>query len=292
MSQEFSLEQLLALSTVVSEGSFDAAARKLHITPSAVSQRIKGLETGVGRVLLTRSKPVCPTESGIALLRGARQIETIAAELAETLSEGTSEPTAITLAVNADSLSTWLLPALAAVSPPLAFDLRRADETRTADLLRDGTAMAAVTALAHPVTGCTSTRLGRMRYRARASPAFINRWLPQGPTAAALARAPVVSFDRSDHLEERYLRGRVRRRVDPPRHYVPSSDAFAHAVRLGLGWGMIPDLQAEPVGGELVEFDAQGIVDAPLFWQQWRLRSDSLERVAAAVQSRARELLR
>ena len=50
-------EQLRALHAAVDEGTFEAAARKLHITPSAVSQRIKGLETSVGRILVQRTKP-------------------------------------------------------------------------------------------------------------------------------------------------------------------------------------------------------------------------------------------
>ena len=45
----------LTLATVLDEGSLDAAARRLHVTPSAVSQRIKALEEHVGRVLLVRA---------------------------------------------------------------------------------------------------------------------------------------------------------------------------------------------------------------------------------------------
>jgi LysR family transcriptional regulator (chromosome initiation inhibitor) len=288
---EFSLEQLMALSAAVSEGTFDAAARRLNVTPSAVSQRIKALETAAGRVLLTRSKPVRPTGSGVAILRAARQIEVITAELAGELFDATGSHAAIALAVNADSLSTWFLPALASVAPPVAFELLRADETRTAELLRDGSVVAAVTASSRAIGGCIARRLGRMRYQPRASPAFVARWLPDGPTPTALAQAPVIAFDRGDHLEDQYLRRRTRRRLDPPRHYVPSSEAFAHAVRLGLGWGMIADLQAQPGGDALLEFDPAGTIDVPLYWQHWRLRSESLERVAAAVYDHARSVL-
>ncbi|MGH2883661.1 MAG: ArgP/LysG family DNA-binding transcriptional regulator, partial [Solirubrobacteraceae bacterium] len=101
-----------------------------------------------------------------------------------------------------------------------------------------------------------------------------------------LARAPLVSFDRSDQLQDRYLKRRTRRHLQPPRHFVPGSSAFAQAVRLGLGWGMVPDLQAQD-GTELVDLDPRGAIDVPLFWQQWRLRSAALERVAAAVRAQA-----
>ncbi len=288
---QIDLDQLQALTAAVAEGSFDAAARRLHVTPSAISQRIKALETNVGRVLLIRSRPVRPTASGQTLLRAARQIDAVTAEVAHELGEqGEDQLPTIALAVNADSLGTWFLPALSAVDPPLAFDLRRADETRTAELLRDGSVIAAVTASADPVPGCVARPLGRMRYQPRASPAYFARWFPEGVTAEALSRAPVIVFDRTDQLQSRYLQRRSRRRLDPPRHYVPGSSSFTEAVRLGLGWGLVSDLQAGSAP-ELIDLDPQGAIDVNLFWQQWRLRSAALERVAAAVSAHAKTAL-
>ena len=292
--------QLEALLAAVTEGTFDAAAQALHVTPSAVSQRIKALETRVGRVLVTRSKPVAPTASGAVLLRAARQMQAIAVDALGELGEpgagggGAGAALAIPLAVNADSLATWFVEALASAGPGVTFDLRRADQTRTAELLRDGTVMAAVTAAAEPVSGCAVRRLGQMRYRPRASPAFVKRWFAEGVTAQTLAMAPVVLFDREDTLQDQYLRRRARRRLSPPRCYVPGSGAFVRAVRLGLGWGMVPDLQAAPAPGApaLVEFDARGAIDVPLYWQQWRRGSATLERVSAVVREHAAAALR
>jgi LysR family transcriptional regulator, chromosome initiation inhibitor len=295
MSETIDQGQLDALVAAVTEGTFDAAARTLHVTPSAVSQRIKALETRVGRVLLTRSKPVAPTPSGAVLLRAARQMQAIAADaLAELGDEASGAPLTVPLAVNADSLATWFVQALSGAGPGLTFDVRRADQTRTAELLRDGTVMAAVTASAQPVSGCAVRRLGQMRYRPRASAAFVARWFGDGVSAQALAAAPVVLFDREDPLQDQYLRRRSRRRLSPPRCYVPGSGAFVEAVRRGLGWGMVPDLQAAPGQGEdpLVEFDARGAIDVPLYWQQWRRSSAALERVSAAVRAHAAAVLR
>ncbi|MDX6227730.1 MAG: LysR family transcriptional regulator, chromosome initiation inhibitor [Frankiales bacterium] len=282
--------QLDALAAAVTEGTFEAAARTLHVTPSAVSQRIKALETSVGRVLLTRTKPVRPTAAGEALLRLARQISTLTADVARELggSEAPWGRVVIPLAVNADSLATWVLPALAKVGPPTVFDLYREDQDRTADLLRDGTVMAAVTSSADPVPGCTVIRLGKLRYRPSASAAFVTRWFPDGVTPQTLAQAPVVVFDRNDQLQDRYLQRRARRRLDPPRHHVPASADFLEAVRLGLGWGMIPDLQWVP---GLVVLDPRGGVDVHLYWQQWKLHSPALEQVASAVRAAAAEAL-
>ncbi|GAA3491613.1 hypothetical protein GCM10018987_56960 [Streptomyces cremeus] len=72
--EELPLDQVNTLLAVVDEGTFDAAAAALHVTPSAVSQRIKALEQRTGRVLLMRSKPVRPTNSGQVIVRFARQL--------------------------------------------------------------------------------------------------------------------------------------------------------------------------------------------------------------------------
>jgi LysR family transcriptional regulator, chromosome initiation inhibitor len=287
--------QLAALAAVVSEGTFDAAARRLHVTPSAVSQRLKALETSVGRVLVTRTKPVAPTESGQAVLRLARQLRSLTDDaLREIGADDTTGPTVVPLAVNADSLDTWLLPALAAAGPDLVFDLRRDDQERTVELLRTGAVMAAITSVSSAVPGCSVRRLGRMRYRACAAPAAAARWFGDGVTSEALAAAPVVVYDRSDRLQDRYLRRWTRRSVEPPRHYVPESNAFARAVRVGLGWGMLPDQQAadDLSRGALVDLDPGRTLDVPLYWQQWRLHSGTLDAVAEAVRRAAATELR
>jgi LysR family transcriptional regulator (chromosome initiation inhibitor) len=291
------LGQLRALSAAVSEGTFEAAARALHVTPSAISQRLRALEVATGRVLLVRSKPVRPTPSGEVVLRLARQVELLAGDtLAELDGDATAgDPAVQTLpiAVNADSLATWVLPALAAVTGAVCFDVHRDDEEHTAALLRSGTVVAAVTTDPDPVAGCSVTPLGSMRYRPMASAALARRWFPAGPTPEALTAAPVVVFDRKDDLQHRYLRSRLPDAAgSPPAHHVPSSADFLTAIRLGLGWGMVPELQVPVDGGDaLLELDPDGVVEVDLYWQQWKLRSPALDRVAAAVVSAAREHL-
>jgi LysR family transcriptional regulator (chromosome initiation inhibitor) len=289
---EFDQGQLEALSASVAEGTIEAAARRLHVTPSAVSQRIKALETSVGQVLLNRSKPIRATSSGQTLLRIARQMQALTAAAAQELSSDPGAGAAvIPVAVNSDSLATWFLPALVAIGPSYAFDLHRSDQDQTAALLRDGTVMAAVTTQAKAVPGCAVERLGTMRYRPRAAPGFAATWFPDGTTVAALAQAPFVCFDRQDRLQDDYLRRRSRRRLDPLRHYVPGSDNFVHAVRLGLGWGMVADLQASPPE-DFVDLDPEGGIEVALFWQQWRLRTAAFDRVTQAVQQAAATGLR
>jgi LysR family transcriptional regulator (chromosome initiation inhibitor) len=287
------LAHLRALDATVRGGTLEAAARALHVTPSAISQRLRALEVATGRILLVRSKPVQVTESGQAVLRLARQVDLLTAEVARELGGDPSPDRVPTLpiAVNADSMATWVLPALTPLSGDVCFDLYREDQEHTSALLRAGTVMAAVTSDVEPVPGCTSTRLGGMHYRPMAGPGFARQWFPAGPTAEALARAPVVVFDRRDDLQHRYLRARAGSDAAPPVHYVPASADYVAAVTLGMGWGMVPTLQAESGTAGLVALDPAGGADVVLYWQQWRLRSPLLDRVRQAVLTAAgREL--
>jgi LysR family transcriptional regulator (chromosome initiation inhibitor) len=306
MEIPFDLARTLA--AVIDEGTFDAAARRLSVTPSAVSQRIKALEQQLGRVLVVRSKPARATDAGAAVVRLARQLALLEHDtLAEFgLDAGPADaagagdpanpalpagparpvrPVSLPLAVNADSLATWFLPALARVTRrhPVVFDLHRDDQDFTAGLLESGTVMGAVTSQATPVAGCLVRPLGTMRYEAVATPDFAERWgLPDG--AGAFVAAPIVEFDRRDDLQRQYLAARGIDPAIPSRHFVPASSDFASAVKLGLGWGLLPGFQSTEAlaAGDLVRLGGPP-VDVPLHWQQWNLRSPLLDAVADAL---------
>ncbi|MEX1079662.1 MAG: LysR family transcriptional regulator ArgP [Homoserinimonas sp.] len=289
---EIPLDLARTVAVTVDEGSLEAAARVLHITPSAVSQRIKSLEERLGRVLLVRSKPVQPTETGAAIVRLARQVTLLERDALTAVGAGdrATHPTSIGIAVNADSLATWFLPALSEVARkhPVTFDLHREDEEYTTTLLESGQVMGAVTSRATAVSGCLVRPLRTTRYRAVAEPGFVARWFPDGVSAAGLGLAPLINFDRRDEMQTAFLRSR-RVSVSPPAHFVPASSEFSTAVRLGLGWGMLPDFQVGDAlaTGALVELFPGSEADVPLYWQQWNLRSELLDVVAEAVATAA-----
>jgi len=287
----FELAETLAV--VVDEGTIDAAARRLHVTPSAVSQRVKALEERVGNVVLVRSKPARATAAGAAIVRFARQLALLEHDAFSEMESAHGARMTVALAVNADSLATWFLAPLARLAQrhPLVFDLHRDDQDFTAGLLESGTVLGAVTSRDRAVAGCRVVPLGTMRYEAVATPQYCATWLPDGATADALAHAPLVDFDRRDDLQSLWLR---RQGVDaaPPRHYVPASNDFARAVRMGMGWGLLPGLQSSVhvESGALVRLGGEP-VDVPLYWQQWNLRSPLLELIAAEVVAEGRRVL-
>ncbi|MEB7503026.1 LysR family transcriptional regulator ArgP [Arthrobacter koreensis] len=286
---EFNADQLRALAAVLDHGSFDAAAAALHLTTSAVSQRVKALETRTGCVLLRRARPIAPTEPGAVLLRLARQITALEHDAVERLGLD-SQPgrTPVQLVINADSLSTWVLPALAELEGT-NFEFTVEDQDYSAESLRNGTAMGAVTSSPEPVQGCSVTPLGTMRYRPTSSPAFRRRWFAAGFDARGAASAPMVVFNRRDALQSRFLESALAPGLEPPRHYVPASWDFLQAVRLGFGWGMLPDLQSEALleEGSVVLLDPDAHLDVQLYWQQWRVELPALAGVAGALTAAA-----
>ncbi|WBQ05656.1 LysR family transcriptional regulator ArgP [Kribbella sp. CA-293567] len=287
--------QLDTFAAVIDEGSFDAAARRLQITPSAVSQRIKAMESRLGHVLVQRVKPARATEAGEAVLRLARQVSLLEVEAIAAV-RGKLEGLRLPIAVNADSLNGWFLPVLFAVSPELvtAFDLRQEDQDHSAELLRNGTVLAAVTADPRPVQGCRVQPLGKMRYLSIATPQYADRWLTGRPLPEALEAAPMIVFNTKDQLQHRLLRKVTRRRLDPPTHSIPAPGPFVRAIRLGLGWGMIEAelVENELADGRLVEVAKGKYIDVPLYWQHWKLDSAVLDTLTAAVLAAAATGLR
>jgi LysR family transcriptional regulator, chromosome initiation inhibitor len=296
----FAYEQLSALAAVIRQGSFDGAARVLHVTPSAVSQRIKQLEEHLGAIVVVRARRCAPTELGAAVYRHAQQVELLEKDLLGTLAPepGEAAPqTTVAMAANADSLATWLVPALARVVAETGarVDVAVDDEDNTAEWLRSGRVLGAVTSEARAVQGCRVHALGAMRYRATASRSFIDRSLAGGVTLAALRRAPVLAFDRKDVLAGHFLRQRFgKRAADPPLvHFLPSPHAIVEATLLGQGWSVNPERLVDGLIArkELVDLFPGRFLDVALFWQQWALRSRSLEVLATTLSEEAAKSL-
>lgn len=286
----FQFDHLRTLTTLIDEGTFEAAARTLHITPSAVSQRVRAMEQAVGKVLVRRTTPVTTTPAGDIVLRHARQVLTLDQDALTELGTHDGDHL-LPLAVNADSLSTWFLHALAATTEELgtAFEIHREDEEHTTTLLRSGTVMAAVTSTPEAVQGCTVEGLGTMRYLPVCTPEFNDRHLDGTADPHLLARAPMINFDRRDDLQDRFLRETLHQEPQGPRHYIPASQDFARAVHLGMGWGAVPEEQCDRAlrNGELIPLAPDHPIDVRLYWQRWNLRSPALDRLTDLVRHHA-----
>jgi LysR family transcriptional regulator (chromosome initiation inhibitor) len=283
--------QLDALVAIAEHGSFEAAARELHITPSAVSQRVRALEAMAGQVLVSRGAPCRPTPHGERLVRLGRQTRLLYDEASAAL--GAVATVELPVAVNADSLTTWFRDVLATAAgwDGTAIRLQVEDQAYSQRLLRSGDVLAAVTSDPEAVQGCSAEPLGALHYVPAAAAAFAGRWRRgRAPDWAAM---PTVVFGAKDDLQRDMLRRRGVPQLPPVVHQVPTSADFLEAVRIGLGWGMLPELQARAglASGELVRLSGD-VLDVLLFWQRWRLDSPRLTTLTDAVREAAGRHLR
>ncbi len=297
--------QLDALAAVIEHGSFGAAAKALSLTLAAVSLRIKSLEDAMGQRLLVRGKQVRATPAGQSLLGHVRQVRLMETDLLNGLQGGRgSQPLrrqTLSVAVNADSLSSWFLPGVAGALQQyqLLLDIVIDDQDHTHDALKSGDVTGCVTTLAEAMRGCVAEPLGTMRYRCMAAPSLIEQWdAPSTQGTAALPhsmlRTPAVIFNRKDALQDAFLAQHFKLQgALYPRHFVPSVDAFERALELGMGWGMVPDLllaqrQGRPV---LQEVLPGRTVDVMLYWQHWGHEPVAAQRLTEAVKQAARAQL-
>ncbi|SEQ24093.1 LysR family transcriptional regulator ArgP [Thalassovita taeanensis] len=276
---------LETLAAVLRSGSFEVAAAQLGLTQSAVSQRIRHLEERIGTALVNRAQPCTGTAAGLRLAHHAEDVALLESRLTDTLPRPAAR---LRMALNADSLATWVLPALAP-HRDLLFDLVLDDQDHSADWLKRGEVSGAITGTAQPPQGCNSVALGALRYVATASPAFLARHFAHGVTPQALAQAPMLTFNRKDRLQLNWLHTRFGPMPMPPTHLLPSTQGFAEAALLGLGWGMNPEPLVRPhlARGTLVPLCPQATLDTPLFWQTSRMMAPALAPVTRSIRDAA-----
>ncbi len=268
-----------ALAMVVQEGGFDKAARRLYLTQSAISQRVKLLEAQTGQVLLARTTPPRATPAGRRMITHYLQVKRLEDDL--TAESGETAFTTLAVGVNGDSLATWFFDA---VHPFLEkhhvlLDLKVEDQDQTQMLLKNGEVIGCISTMDQPLQGCRMAYLGCMIYRPVASPGFHQRWFPDGLEWAQAGQAPFLIYNRKDELHVKLFRqlfGRVPASL--PAHYLPSSEKFVDFITHGLAYGMLPDQQSADLLAQnrLVDLAPGAPVAVKLYWHCWNLKSDLL----------------
>lgn len=297
----FDITALECLASIVEEGGFERAALRLSITQSAVSQRLRALEAQVGTVLLVRSRPVKPTAAGRLLIKHAVQMRLLRADLETDLQDLTPgvgaarEEDRISIAINADSIATWALPALdALVQGGLPLEIITDDQDFTHEWLGEGQVLGCVTTLKQALRGCKLLPLGAMHYVAVAGRAYAQAHCPQGLTAHNFRQIPFVTFNRKDDLAIEFVeRAFGLRRVTLSQRFVPSSEGQLRAALAGWGASVVPELHARRglASGELVNLVPGVTLPVDLYWHCWNLHSEVIDRLTAALSQAAAQAL-
>jgi LysR family transcriptional regulator (chromosome initiation inhibitor) len=293
---------LECLAAIVEEGGFERAAQRLNVTQSAVSQRLRALEAQVGSVLIVRSRPLRPTSAGQLLLKHTKQMRLLRADLERDLQElapsapgGTRDDERISIAINADSIATWVMGALHdLVRQRLPLEIIVDDQDFTQEWLRSGQVLGCVTTLKQALRGCKMVPLGAMPYVAVASAAFAQQHLPQGLTPHNFRDVSFLSFNRKDDMAAEFVaRAFGLKRVALNHLFVPSSEGQMRAVAAGWAVGVVPELLARSAlaDGSMVDVAPGRALPIQLYWHCWNLESELLDALTAALKGAAADAL-
>ncbi len=294
---KFDYKLLAALSEVIELQSFELAAKKLFISQSAVSQRVKLLEEHVGQPVLIRNQPIIATLAGEQLLSHFKKVKQLEHELLPILSpDKPVKPMKISLAVNADSIATWFIEAITPVLRDhlLELDLIIEHEERTLDKLRRGQAIGAVTVEEKPLKGYRSFKLGEMEYCLVASKSFQEKYFPSGVNQSSLKMAPAISYDHKDDMHVRYIARHFNLSANQYYcHSVRSSEAFVELVKQGVAYCLLPKLQIEQelASGELISLCPDKDLVETLYWHSWVLVKGVNKKISEQIVSFGREKL-
>ncbi len=294
----FDPDALECLAAIVEEGGFERAAQRLSITQSAVSQRLRSLEAQVGTVLIVRSRPLKATPAGQLMLKHAKMMRLLRADLEHDLRElapnsarGQRDEDRVSVAINADSIATWALPALSPlVQGGLPIEIIHDDQDFTHEWLREGQVLGCVTSLGQALRGCKLEPLGAMPYVAVAGAAFAQATLPEGLTRHNFHRVPFIAFNRKDDLQRDFVcRAFALAQVRLKQLYVPASEGQVRAALAGWGVTVVPRplVAAALADGRLVDVGAPHVFHVPLYWHCWNLASDVLDSLSAALRTAA-----
>ncbi|MEY4979947.1 MAG: hypothetical protein RLZZ352_2217 [Pseudomonadota bacterium] len=299
----FDPDALECLAAIIEEGGFERAAQRLSITQSAVSQRLRALEAQVGTVLIVRSRPIKPTGAGQLMLKHAKMMRLLRADLEKDLKElapsstgGGREDERISVAINADSIATWALPALNGLAQDgLPIEIIADDQEFTHEWLREGQVLGCVTSLGQALRGCRMEPLGIMDYVVVASAAYAAAHCPQGLSAHNFHRLPFIAFNRKDQLQHGFvMQAFGLSRVMLKQLFVPSSEGQVRAVQAGWGVSVVPELGVRHLlaQGELVNLAPGQRLGVALQWHCWNLNSVVLDDISRALRRAAAQSLR
>jgi LysR family transcriptional regulator (chromosome initiation inhibitor) len=299
----FDPDALECLAAIVEEGGFERAAQRLSITQSAVSQRLRSLEAQVGTVLIVRSRPLKATAAGQLLLKHTKMMRLLRADLERDLKELAPSSTGsgreeerISVAINADSIASWALPALNTLARQgLPIEIITDDQDFTHEWLREGQVLGCVTSLSQALRGCRMESLGLMDYVAVAEAGFAGLHMPKGLLAHQFAQTPFIAFNRKDDMQREFVAQAFGlKRVTLKQLFVPSSEGQVRAVLAGWGVSILPRLLVQPLidSGVLVNVMAHHVQPVALYWHCWNLNSDVLDSLSRALRSAAEQSLR
>lgn len=270
-----------AFSAVVETGSFEKAGRKLCISQSAISQRIRLLEERLGKILIVRERPCKPTPFGAELYAYLQRASILENSFLKNITDKNTKFRRLPIAASIGTFESLLFPILAkyCLFESLTIDIKIDTLSNTVDLLKKGEVQACVTSEPEMISGCSSVHLGNMVYCIVASESFIEKWFKNGINRESLRNAPSVLFNENEKIHFDFLEthfGLTKNMI--PFHIIPSSDSYIAGLSYDLGYGLIPKCKLSQKVWDLgiKEISSEYRISIPLYWHQLSFISSSV----------------
>lgn len=242
------LSDMAIFVTVVEQGNFSKTAKKLGVTPSAVSRQISRLEDALGIKLLQRTtRQLALTESGTITFNYCKQMVESADQAINASRSATSTVSGLLRVAAPKSLANKVLKPLFVeflkCYPDIQLHLKVSD--RVLDPIHDG-----VDFLIHindnPIEALVNVKLGHVKSLVCASPDFLsNHKLPSHPDD--LKSLPCICL--GENLADsrwRFSKNNQQTTVQVAGSYlVNHSEMRRDAIEQGIGIGSLPDYIAE-----------------------------------------------
>ncbi|MDC7235256.1 MAG: ArgP/LysG family DNA-binding transcriptional regulator [Spirochaetales bacterium] len=285
----YDYRQLEALGAVIEEGGFDRAADVLGLTQSAVTQRVKQLETLMGKPLLIRSNPPVPTEAGVPLYTHFKKVRLLEEELDSATAEGLSGMP-LSLGVNASTLGSWFLPVLNFIMNNTLVDLHVGEAWVVHKLLKNGDIAGCISLRQRPSRGCYVDYLGKLVLRCFATRDFKDRYFPRGIDAESMRSAPAVLFHPESQMMQRFQKKVLD--VHPfevPTHIIPSQSEYMQMIGSGVAYGFLPEPLFNQFKADkgLIDLSPTAPIIIPQYWHRWGIESKMMDLITLKIKEEA-----
>lgn len=284
--------QLEALLAVERYGGFVAAAERIGLSASALSQRVKLLEQRLGLVLVHRGRPIRLTDSGLRLCRYAETIEQMEGQVLQAFSpdvigaDGTIPR--LKVVVDHDSAATWLPDFFdedANSNDARLIEFELADQDRSIEEMKAGHALAGVSSSPEAYQGYKARSLGTFVYRAAASPDCSMRYRLKEGDPAAVTKAPAIGLSATDDRPRDWVREAYGWDGILPTHVIPDALTVLEACRRSVGWSVFPTalIDDEIAQGKLVDLEPGAVIRRRLYWHVSTMAEAALAGVTRRV---------
>jgi LysR family transcriptional regulator, chromosome initiation inhibitor len=233
---------LSAFEAIVKQGTVHAAAQSIHLTQTAVTQRIKMLEQKLGITLFIRSRRgMTLTSEGEALHRYCQQVAELSGQLkADLHGLGTKNDIRIRIAAPTSIMRSRIIPNCLPIMkkfPGMKVSFIIDDANHLHYRLKSGEAEFVILSPEQIFDEVRSKPLRSEKYVMLCSSAWKTRTLRN-----IIEEEPIIDFEEDDCMTFNYLKAyHLFNYAKKARHFVNNTESLAYLISAGIGYGVLTE---------------------------------------------------